>query len=321
MKILIDKSTVLAYYFNQGSWENNLDRIMEMVRLGFVDAYITELSLNKLTFYLSKLDRTLGEDGSEQIKLELDQIFKILPSEDYEDYFYEESFYRESYHLNFNAGLDDIEVACEITCALRNDIDGILTLTKEKYQKIEALILILSVDEFLYRYALENNFLREAVSKNTTSNSSLIEMPNEKSSEICNSISPIYLGKWLNGECENLADTGWLVTQISGYRGNEQLEKEYSLDYNYSVNLSIGIKKVDSKKFDISITLKSMSKNFLPQNLILSAFDDQEQECSSVISKLTDEWIRLNVEADKRDRFQVRFTWKEKQFTENFVMD
>jgi hypothetical protein len=45
MKILIDKSTVLAYYFNQGSWENNLDRIMEMVRLGFVDAYITELSL------------------------------------------------------------------------------------------------------------------------------------------------------------------------------------------------------------------------------------------------------------------------------------
>jgi hypothetical protein len=64
-----------------------------------------------------------------------------------------------------------------------------------------------------------------------------------------------------------------------------------------------------------------MSKSFLPQNLILSAFDDQEQECSSVISKLTDEWIGLNVEADKRDRFQVRFAWKEKQFTENFVMD
>jgi len=184
------------------------------------------------------------------------------------------------------------------------------------------------------RYGLKANFLREinsnleqsvyvffATAPYAVLSQNLPEPPITKIfKNILSQEKGIFSAQWVTGDDLNLVIPGIDLGRQSRFYWARKVDLILQVA-NHSLGLLIGFKQESDKQYFVNIKACSTSKeDHLPENLQLLLLDNQGNIMKQVKSKISDNWIQVELRGSPQEEFQVKVQLEEISITENFVI-
>jgi hypothetical protein len=312
MKVLVDADLVLVACLNQGEWEEEVEKLWEMMESGSIQGHITEVGLDRVRFVVSNFEKPEIVD---QVFFDIQEVLQILPIE--------RSLFEQARLLN----LLDFDSAMEVACAIAKNIGAIVTLTPQNFDN--SPLSVLSVTNLLERQCLES--LAISTEENTDTASDEDPKPNISPSE-CHQNS-VKLSEWLHNPP---LGEGWMRVEdilkmklafsfrAASIRENGSIRaKQIDLGNGCLVALVVHITPENNSEVDMNILLQLYAlgdKQYLPENIKLLVLNESGDIFCEVKSRGDNIGIQSALIATLGDGFSVKIYFNDVIFIENFIV-
>ncbi|NJO74265.1 MAG: pentapeptide repeat-containing protein [Leptolyngbyaceae cyanobacterium RM1_406_9] len=140
--VLISTDVILQYFTNSSKCIEDTEELLQLVQLQKIRAYITDYCLQKVGFYLSKLDEQAGQEAVSMIRVFLRDRIIYITSKSIEEA-------RQSC-------IQNTDCAVEVACASAKNLSAIITLYPNNFAG--ANLSVLTANDFTKRQNLEELF-------------------------------------------------------------------------------------------------------------------------------------------------------------------